>query len=831
MAYDPDLDTVVIVHGVAKVSGVATDFYFCDRRGIVTGPADTPANTSIPGVVISAGSWDQDLFGGNDFTGLSRPGGTTIVLNNSDGALDGFLFDYPISGLPWRVYIGNRGVAFPDDFVEIYRAYGVTAQASNAEQVQIVLRDASDSLDRPVVTATFAGTGGLEGTTVVPGNKQLAIGEPGFIPVRLIDVDRQIYFVCEGGTGGLQDTRLLEPSGTGIYIWDTYIGGDRWTRGNNYTSAAQMISTAPSANEVRFFFGDEHPTVSGHYLGPIYMRLGSEPTFDVRVYAETYNYAGSLWKYTDLVERAGIDVSESYSTAERIYGLLIDDDRTYLQAMSDSARITLAYYGFDRLGAFFSGTLREPEAADTTVYLKTPTGVTRVTRPLRTFTTDNTDRDSWRIAAVPGFPAPAHKLTVSAGAAWPCECSDTAPARIREYLTRSVWSVFSGSNPEIKEEHAGAVSISLSTEDRYFSNSLDQSTFVHRFLALHGGFRKILYLDTNRITAEDLAVYLGDNVVADRDALGCDGGRAFIAVSKRIDIDRRRITFGLWGGEAGPGGYLDTGSGGAPPVVNLEATRNLVPSPTIFGFGTVEVLGRGEVIVDDPVIEGLGEIFADPMIGDVALLLQGGADTSTTLQDLSPTYGDSVSIAGGAAWTSSQQVDGENMIAATQILPDIPGFTSSGADSRFSRASGQPISIEFCIRWNSLPNTDPSGVGFAWSGPSGNLVTLKLKTNTGNLALLNGSTNVGTIAALSADTTYKVHAGLTSGNDLFVDVDGTEVYIDAGSSTNSAGTYTFIPFATGTANATAATWWGGPLRFTRNARDRGVAFDLPFPES
>lgn len=217
----------------------------------------------------------------------------------------------------------------------------------------------------------------------------------------------------------------------------------------------------------------------------------------------------------------------------------------------------------------------------------------------------------------------------------------------------------------------------------------------------------------------------------------------------------------------------------------------------------------------------------DPYAAFLALLLQGGANGSTTLQDLS-SYADSVSIAGGAAWTSSQQVDGTNMIAATQILPDVGSFSSSGPDSRFSRASGQEICIEFVLRWNSLPNSDPSGVGFAWGSPGGNLLTLKLATNTGQLALLNGTTNVGAITTLAADTTHKIRAQLAADDTLTIDVGATEVYSDTGASYNGSGTYTFTPYGIGTANATAATWWGGPLRYTRKARSRAAAFTLPF---
>lgn len=834
MAYDSRLDTVVLVHAQAVVSGTLTDFLFCSGVGMTTGPSDTPPNKPVLGILESGGAFEQDLLGGNDFTGLVRPGGTTIRLQNLRGVLDPFVREYDCSGYVWKVYIGNRGEAFPSGYLELYRAYCLIAQAPNPHSLQVVLRDRSDQLDKPMAPSSFSGTGGLEGTTVVPGNKQLVMGDPGFIPVRLIDVEKQIYFVCEGAVGNFSDLRLSFPSSTGVMDWDTYVGGDRITRSTNYSSASQLLSTSPTADEVRFWFGEttDKPFVS--YAGPVYMRLGTAPTYDVRVYAATVSpNSGSTWSYVDIVERAGLEVAESYSRSEHVSGLLIDDDRTYIQALSDSARGDLAYFGFNRLDVFFSGKLREPEAADTTIYRRTSAGITTITRPLHTFTVDNTDPDSWTIGPVPGMPSPAYHFTMRAGTAWPCECSPDAPANIREYLTREVWSVFGGINNDIKDSDRNAVSLSLSTADRWFRGSGAQANFVQRFLELHGGRRRVLYLETKRIDEDTLAVEPGDNALVVRDRFGFDSpGLPAIVLSKRIDTDRRIIRFGLWFGDAGPGGYLATAAG-SPPRVDPTLSRNLVGPVVVQGYGSVGVssTGAGEVVVGEVVITGESTVVYDPMLADVALLLQDGANTSTTLQDLSPTYGDSVTIAGGAAWTSSQQVDGTNMVAATQILPDIPGFTSTDADSRFSRASGQEISIEIAIRWNSVPNTDPSGVGFAWIGPSGNIVTLKLATSSGSLALLNGSTNVGVISSLSADTTYKVLVRMHSDDTMTIDLDGTEIYDDTCSSSNGNGTYTFIPFATGTANATAATWYAGPLRFTRNARDRGAAFDLPFPTS
>lgn len=834
MAYDSRRDTVVVVHGRAVVSGTLTDFLFCSGVGMTTGPADTPPNKPILGVLVSGGAFEQDLFGGNDFAGLVRPGGTTIGLQNLRGALDPFVSEYDCSGYLWNVYIGNRGDAFPSGYLELYRSYCLTVQAPDPHTLQVVLRDRSDQLDRPVAPSVFAGTGGLEGTTVIPGNKQLVMGSPGFIPVRLIDVEKQIYWVCDGAVGNYSDLRLTYPSSGSIFDWDTFVGGVMLTRSANYTSAAQLQSQAPSADEVRFWFGEatDRPFVA--YAGPVYMRLGTPPGYEVRVYASTVSpNTGSTWSYVDIVERAGLDVSESYSRSEHVSGLLVDDDRTYLQVLSDSARGDLAYYGFNRLDVFFSGKLREPLAEDTTIYRRTSSGVTSITRPLYTFTVDNTDQDSWTVGPVPGMPSPAFHFTMRAGTAWPCECDPTAPANVREYLTRDVWSVFGGINNDIKDSDRNAVSMSLSTADRWFLGPGAQANFVQRFLELHGGRRRILYLNTTRIDDDALAAEPGDNALIIRDRFGFDSpGVPAIVISKRIDSDRRMIRFGLWFGNAGPGGYLAT-SAGSPPRVDPSLTRNVVGPALVQAYGVVSVssTGAGEIVVDDVVVTGESAVVYDPLLADVALLLQDGANTSTTLQDLSPTYGDSVTIAGGAAWTSSQQVDGTNMVAATQILPDIPGFTSTDADSRFSRASGQEISIEFAIRWNSVPNTDPSGVGFAWSGPSGNIVTLKLTTSSGSLALLNGSTNVGVISSLSADTTYKVLVRLHADDTMTIDLDGTEIYDDTCSSSNGSGTYTFIPFANGTANATAATWWGGPLRFTRNARARGAAFDLPFPTS
>ena len=65
----------------------------------------------------------------------------------------------------------------------------------DAKSVKLKLRSRDYLLDKPVVTATFEGTGGLEGTGNTSTKKRLVFGEPGYIPLVPVDANRLIYFL------------------------------------------------------------------------------------------------------------------------------------------------------------------------------------------------------------------------------------------------------------------------------------------------------------------------------------------------------------------------------------------------------------------------------------------------------------------------------------------------------------------------------------------------------------------------------------------------------------------------------------------------------------
>lgn len=807
---------VVEISPTIDTAGTVQTFYFAER-GFPATPSDTPADTPIRELLLNAGQWQRDLFGGDRMSGVVRPGGGLIELINEAGVLDAWA-DYGVAGAYVVCRWGRPGTAYPSAYETVYIAYGHAVQV-NFRTVQINLRDRLFLLDKAMVTGTFAGTGGLEGDGTATGLKQLVLEDPGYITVQPIDVDLRLYWVQEGATSGYQDLRFTFPADEGITLdFDTYVGGVRLTRGANYASAAELLSTSPAAGEVRFWFGDVNPAFALSRLGPVYMRLGTEPEFDVRVYAGGYAPTGAPWRFSDLVRRAGLDCTAWYTTGQTVAGRLIDDQSTYLEVMEDSCAVQQAFFGFTRLDQFQSGELALPEDADHEVILTTATGTTVVTRPRYTFKLTNSDK--WERVPVPGMEAPTHEVSVSWGDVWPCDCDPAATARMREILSRQdAWVTFTGTNPDILRVHKGAGAVALRTRQRRDPGPTGKSLWVQNYLQLFGGLMWVLKL-TVPMSSTALALELMDNVLVDMPRLGCTGGRAFRIIGITLDAKAKTIEFSLWGGTAGPGGYVATASGGAPEVVNLDALRGVMANFIGVGYGTVTVSGAEEAVMPDFSTDVLAEVDIDPYLSSNVLLIQGGSNGGTTLQDLSP-YGDTAAITTGAAFSSGQTVYGNNTIAGDDIQPNIAAFTSSGAGSRFARPAGEAWTIGCYVRWNTLPNTAPSGVLWDWRGPSSRMASLQLSANTGKLSFYNAGGARSDIATLTANQTYYVQLTVDASNAYTIDLDGTQIDSGSFSSINSAGTYSFYVASMATTNATASVWWATPLRATKGvARSR-----------
>lgn len=221
----------------------------------------------------------------------------------------------------------------------------------------------------------------------------------------------------------------------------------------------------------------------------------------------------------------------------------------------------------------------------------------------------------------------------------------------------------------------------------------------------------------------------------------------------------------------------------------------------------------------------------DPHWPNVTLLVQGGTDASTVINDLS-TYADSVTITSDAEFDDVQQVFSNNTLKVTKAGPTIPPFTSTGVDSRFSRPSGEDVTIECHFYYDNLAAVAPSSYMWQWNDSVGGRLA-ELGTNgTSNLRFRIENNTVTFPALLLPNTLYFLQLTVV-GNTYYLDLDGTQVETGTFPGRNNAADYYFYVASSNTPNSgDNGLYWVSPLRVTKGvARSRGAVPAAAFPTS
>lgn len=506
--------------------GGTTTFYF-GTIGNTTRSGDTPASTHISGRVKSAGRLRREMFAGNRAAGAVRPNYGEIVLLNHDGALDQWL-DYGVAGGRVVVRMGDVDGAYPGDYTTVYIAYAHSL-VMDFDSVRIRLRDRLQLFDKPLASG-FAGTGGVEGSGGVSGVKQWVSENPPLFPPLLIDASKQIYFVQANSTEGLDSLVAL------------YEGGVEITRGDDYASVSELLTTEPDVGECRFYFGEAS---GGIKAGPVYVRTHGVPDYPLRV--DSYGGDGTgrgFLSFHYLAGLVGVDSADIESTGSVgiILGIVIDDERSILDLMNEAAKIPTQYFGFTRLDKFRTERLKDP-SDDDSVY---------------TFTRANSR--SWRRSPPDGEDAPIYQVTMRTGRAYPSEYASSASATFKDYLSRDWWYTTTGESAGTLTANPGAISETVQTECRAILHQFGADNELARYFALFGG-RRDFYTLTTPLNAETLALELHDVVTMQDTRFGMSSGRDFRIITQEIDCQDRTITFGLWGGTGG----VYTGAGGDAP--------------------------------------------------------------------------------------------------------------------------------------------------------------------------------------------------------------------------------------------------------------------------
>lgn len=327
-----------------------------------TRTSDTPSNTPYLPRVKTAGLLRRDISSPGRIGGATITGYGLVELANPDGALDGWL-DYGFSGRSCVIRAGEASDAYAD-FTTV-QSGSMDQPEATISTITVRIRDRLGELQKPLLSSKYAGTNslpsGLEGVEDIEGS----------IKPRLYGTAKNFSPPC------VNTSRLIFQISDEAYNSATvYDQGVALTAGSDYTSQADMETTAPSAGQVRLW-------KSGGYF-----RLGSTPagaiTCDASQGAAVANRTPAQL-ISAIAEDAGIstsdisssDVTALDSAASYEAGLWISDDRTATEALDALANSVGAWYGFDRLGKLRMAQLTAPGTASFTLQ---PYSITQLSR-------------------------------------------------------------------------------------------------------------------------------------------------------------------------------------------------------------------------------------------------------------------------------------------------------------------------------------------------------------------------------------------------------------------------------------------------------------------
>lgn len=230
---------------------------FCDGLGYRLRPTEVPANELYRPFVLDPGWSRIDVFSSPGDYGHVTPG--ECVLDDSSGKLGTELLKYDFRTIIIR--IGERGAAYPGDFVTIINGSLSRAPAYSWGKITFSPADLAASLEKPLQKFRFAGNNvlpnGVEGMDdLLSKVKLMVFGLASNLSPLLCNTSKLIY-------------QVSVPVGTAIHsISAVRDGGNPLTGSVGYTNMADMITNAPASGQYR---------VLSTVADGCYIRLGGQP--------------------------------------------------------------------------------------------------------------------------------------------------------------------------------------------------------------------------------------------------------------------------------------------------------------------------------------------------------------------------------------------------------------------------------------------------------------------------------------------------------------------------------------------------------------------------
>lgn len=492
---------VLRITAVIDSSGTTQSWYYTDGRGWVTRPSDTPAGVHVSPRMMSSGFFRREMFAGDGLFGAVRSGWGEFVIANADGQWLGDVAhegtQYGWDGQSFALWAGEEDGDFPADFTQV-GAGSIRSVKLGLQTASVVIRDDMDRLNKPVLTRTFLGTGGLEGDSTLAGKRvPRAFMDPiPPLPCTLVDAAKLIWHVCDG-ISAVPGAATVQDGGVGL------------TMGAVYASVADLNATAPTAGQARFYGG-----------GPCYVRLGSAPAYDVSCAPSQVNLpTGAVTWLSQLALEAGVSGASGTVLAVEDY-VPIDSSDTYLQVMARACKAWPSWFGFDALGHFTAGLISDPSGGSP-VYTLRESGILSIER-----------------SAPPGLDVPVWRVHTKGRKNW--LFGRTLAGGAPGYLRREWYSSQTVSDASVQVVHQFAGDMSIESP-RYSSGG------AQAFLDLHKLDRDFLRVVVPMSASMLSTIDLGDCVEVKHSRFGMSGGKKFLAVGIENNYGARTVTFSLWG--------------------------------------------------------------------------------------------------------------------------------------------------------------------------------------------------------------------------------------------------------------------------------------------
>ena len=502
---------------VAKISyrdsgGTARTAYFTDGQGWKTRSTDTPADTRIEGRLINAGAVSRMMFRGGASTGAVEGAFGAVELENGDGGLAAWR-EYFVAGGTYELYALTAAGEASGTWSLVLKVRMVAVRFSGSRML-ISLRDRTASLDVPLAKNFFAGTGNLEGESFAAGlRKPWGCGDCYNLEPVMIDDTKKIHIVSDAGFDAATIGRYEKYGGTALL------------REANYTSEAQLLSTAPTAGYARRW-----PTGGAIRLQNSFSYI---ITSDISFGSTTGKLVHRCLEACAL--RAGLaagdmsasDLSALDASPTINAGYYVTDDETARSVMNKLAAGGGVWYGFDRSDVLRFGKVELASGSPAVAFTE--------------FNTLEIDRED-----VPALSVPVWSITMRWRKRWRRQEIYGVPSLPTYSDLGREWDEYTVTDAATLTNNPNARAITIDTYSLNLDSVAAPSTEASRLLTLFKSLRAV-YRVRAEITTSTLALDLGSAASIKDDRLGLTSATTFKVIGVELDFGRGVAEFLLWG--------------------------------------------------------------------------------------------------------------------------------------------------------------------------------------------------------------------------------------------------------------------------------------------